>query len=466
VLRSALIILAAIVVSRGLVAQIIRGQVVDSLSGLPLPGGSIALLSEAGDKLRQTVADSNGLFLIRAAAAEGYRLRVRHPAYATSVFPPFSLDHDQVRGFMLLVTPAEKRAPAPVGLVPQDVLARVCPAGVAPGFPTIVGLVRDAASGESVAGAEVHVSMPSIPRHLRQYIEIDDVQRNIVSEEDGVYALCGVPVLERIGLYATAADKASDYTRLVFVEGGVMVGARYHEMETLIWYHDLRLASPDRRTATVSGTVTDSGGAGIANADVRLLATDISTQADEHGRFELRGLPAGWVRLEAMRVGYRPVEYDLELVQGVSRTVPEPMLVLQPIPVELAEIFVSGEAAGVRRRLAGFYDRRDKGIGSYVTFDEYVERWGQPIRPSDMIRTMRGIRVGPDGRVTARRCTRGGLPVVYLDGMYLGNTGFTDVDVILAPHHIEGIEVYTDATIPPQFNRLGAVCGAIVIWTR
>ena len=55
---------------------------------------------------------------------------------------------------------------------------------------------------------------------------------------------------------------------------------------------------------------------------------------------------------------------------------------------------------------------------------------------------------------------------MYLDGMYLGNTGFTDIDVILAPHHIEGIEVYTDASIPPRFNRLGGACGAIVIWTR
>ena len=208
------------------------------------------------------------------------------------------------------------------------------------------------------------------------------------------------------------------------------------------------------------------GGAGIANAEVRLLATEVVTHSDESGRFELRNLPAGWVRLEAKHIGYRPVEYDLELVSGVSYGVPDPMLRLQPIPVELAEIFVSGEAAGVRRRLAGFYDRRDKGVGSYVTVDEYVERWGQPIRPSDMIRTMRGMRVLPDGRVTARRCTRGGLPAVYLDGMYLGNTGFTDVDAILSPYQIEGIEAYTDATIPPQFNRLGAACGAIVVWTR
>lgn len=452
-------------IPQGLAAQVVRGQVVDSLSGLPLPGATIALLAEAGDELHQTVADSNGLFLLRAAPAEGYRLRVQHAAYATSIFPPFAVADGQVRGFMLLVAPRTGGQPA-VELPPEEVLARVCPEGVAPGYPTIVGLVRDASSGELVAGAEVHVSMPSIPRHLRRYIEIDDVQRKVVSEADGIYALCGVPVMERIGLYATVADQVSDYTRLIFVEGGVMVGAQYHGMETLIWYHDLRVAPPGRRTATVFGTVTDSSGVGLANAHVRLLGTEIDTQADESGRFELRGLPAGWARLEARRVGYRPVEYDVELVMGVAHSIPDQMLRLDPIPVELAEIFVSGEAAGVRRRLIGFYDRLENGVGSYVTFDDYVERWGQPIRPTDMIRSMRGIRVDPYGRVTAHRCTGSGLPVVYLDGMYLGNTAFTDIDVILSPHHIEGIEVYAGATIPAQFNRLGAACGAIVVWTK
>jgi (2Fe-2S) ferredoxin len=300
-------------------------------------------------------------------------------------------------------------------------------------------------------------------------VELDDIEVAIVSDDDGIYAVCGAPVLDRIGIHAELDGATSSHARLMFVEGGVLSGSTYHRMQDLVWYQDLVLAPLERQAATVTGAVTDTAGTPVAGAEVRLLDGAAQASTDEHGHFELRDVPPGFVRLEARQLGYRPVEQEIELSPRSRFDVPAGVFTLEPAPVELENIEVSGTRTAASRRLQGFYSRRDHGAGSYVTLDEYVERFGPPVNPSDLVRSLRGFRVTGSGEsldITATRCTRGALPVVYLDGMYLGTTDFANVDVILAAHHIEGIEAYSAATIPPRFNRNGTACGAIAIWTR
>ena len=57
-------------------------------------------------------------------------------------------------------------------------------------------------------------------------------------------------------------------------------------------------------------------------------------------------------------------------------------------------------------------------------------------------------------------------PIIFLDGNYLGNTRDVDVDV-LSIEAIEAMETYVlSASVPPEFNRSGALCGVIALWTR
>ena len=65
-------------------------------------------------------------------------------------------------------------------------------------------------------------------------------------------------------------------------------------------------------------------------------------------------------------------------------------------------------------------------------------------------------------RTAAQECA----PIIFLDGAYLGNTRDVDVDV-LPVDAMEAMETYAQVgSIPPEFNRSGAVCGVIALWTR
>jgi hypothetical protein len=59
-------------------------------------------------------------------------------------------------------------------------------------------------------------------------------------------------------------------------------------------------------------------------------------------------------------------------------------------------------------------------------------------------------------------------PQIFIDGrnvtIFGGSTA--DIDDSVFPHEVRGIEVYTEATVPPQFSSGLHGCGAIVIWTK
>lgn len=54
-------------------------------------------------------------------------------------------------------------------------------------------------------------------------------------------------------------------------------------------------------------------------------------------------------------------------------------------------------------------------------------------------------------------------PQVYIDGSAIHQN--VSIDMAVLPDDIEGIEVYSNATIPAQYAAMGA-CAAILVWTR
>jgi len=58
---------------------------------------------------------------------------------------------------------------------------------------------------------------------------------------------------------------------------------------------------------------------------------------------------------------------------------------------------------------------------------------------------------------------RGCSPLIFVDGVGLGRG--IDLDALMTPDQVEGMEVYTGGVqIPRQYSQTGAACGAIVIW--
>ena len=143
----------------------------------------------------------------------------------------------------------------------------------------------------------------------------------------------------------------------------------------------------------------------------------------------------------------------------------------------LAAMPVEASAPERRRDLSEFFKRRETTTGSFITREEF-ERMGNVQRVTDILRRMRGVYIRPgqgwlEWLITTRRgMSRGSMggecfPLVFMDGSYVGTTANLNVDQLIPASSLEAIEVHASAAgMPPEFNRRGATCGAIVFWTR
>jgi outer membrane receptor for ferrienterochelin and colicin len=54
-----------------------------------------------------------------------------------------------------------------------------------------------------------------------------------------------------------------------------------------------------------------------------------------------------------------------------------------------------------------------------------------------------------------------------VDGVRMTYDAQSDINAAVSPDQVEAIEVYRGASeIPVQYNGSGAMCGAILIWTK
>lgn len=230
---------------------------------------------------------------------------------------------------------------------------------------------------------------------------------------------------------------------------------------------------------TVAGTVRDAvTNLPVAGARVSAEPTGPEAASDSSGSFRLR-LPAGRHFVTAQALGYTAARHVIDAADGLVVTI-----ILQPDPLALPDVDVASRA---RRdpRLAGFWERRERGLGTFLTREE-IERY-RATHIVDVFRQMPGFRVerldaiGEGHVVTLARhaaTARGVCPaMVYLDGSEyrMTESGLNEIHA----DHIEAIEVYSGpARLPPQFarpgrgtNRPGEVnarpqCGVIILWTR
>ena len=96
-------------------------------------------------------------------------------------------------------------------------------------------------------------------------------------------------------------------------------------------------------TTIVRGFVTDaSTGLPLSNATVAVDGTALSSQADVEGLFELQGVPLGAVTLTALRMGYSPIQFTVDIDEGGLYQIAAGQIVLEPLPLLLEPVHEEG----------------------------------------------------------------------------------------------------------------------------
>ena len=215
----------------------------------------------------------------------------------------------------------------------------------------------------------------------------------------------------------------------------------------------------------VSISVRDSLGRSITGAELTVDGTAVRGVTDDRGEVRFSAVRGGPATVRVRRLGFRPSSVDVVVDQHAPVT---SVVMLSPIAQRLAPIVVRG-GSNYTGRMAGFYQRRDLGIGHFIS-RERIEH-DNPGQLTDVFRRIPGVQITSTRfiRNAVRFRGNGGTcwPLVWLDGAPLPTAEF-DLD-FLAPSSIEGIEVYSGISqVPPQFmgsRGLGS-CGVIVVWSR
>jgi hypothetical protein len=425
----------------------VRGLVHDSLTGLPLAGASVQLVSR--DRARPVgataVTDSAGTFRFADIADGDYTLGFYHPL----------LDTLGVEAPVQPLRVRDARAERAVLSVPSAATLHTAVCGPSP-HPEravlVTGLVQHANTGAAAEGAavqgewlEFRLGNGGLTRAIGQ--------RVVTAGASGWYALCGVPAPGTVVLQAQAGGDSTDRLEVELPESGVV-------RQPLL----LGPAHPPAGAATVLATGivrTGSNGRPLANALVTVAGRTART--DERGQWRLTDAPAGTRTLEVRAVGYFPVRQVVQVVPDAP-------------PVQVALVTLRSVLDTVKvlanynrySQLQEFSQRARGGMGRFLTAEQIAQR--VPIVTSDLFRAIPGVYLDQDSAgpvltmkgVFADRCT----PAVYLNGFHLGATSATDIDMLVKPENLLGVEVYAAGFVPPQFEPGMSGCGSLVFWTR
>lgn len=214
-------------------------------------------------------------------------------------------------------------------------------------------------------------------------------------------------------------------------------------------------------TPQLKGVIRDSSaGVGLSGAEVWLEGTTQHVLTNERGEFHLSigALPG---RLVVRRLGFRP---DTIVVRKESESL---QISLRPAAQRLARVVVNASHERYTGRLAGYYQRLERGTqGQFITRAD-LER-EKPPQLTDMLQRQPGVRLARGRPGPARLQMRGRecVPLVWLDGVSMSG-GDVDLDSF-APTTLEGIELYLGASVPSRYAgvRGQSECGVILLWSR
>jgi hypothetical protein len=213
----------------------------------------------------------------------------------------------------------------------------------------------------------------------------------------------------------------------------------------------------------IAGRVLEVGSAlPVPAASITLVADNrllLSTESDSTGAFQVPVPRAGWYSLRVDRVGYASATSD-SLQVGARESV-EVAIRLSVTAMRLEPLLVVERRREIRPKSE--FDRRleagrKSGLGVFITREALDSTSAQSVTA-----LLAGVPLlGGGGMVSMSQggCT----PTLYLNGARFQTD--TEIDDMIQPGTLEGIEIYRNRTeLPRNFAGIGH-CAAIVFWTR
>jgi hypothetical protein len=224
--------------------------------------------------------------------------------------------------------------------------------------------------------------------------------------------------------------------------------------------------APPPSPATVTGAVTNSSGAPLNGAEVRLIVagTHLGTsRTRDDGRFSVAGELKGRSKLQIRRIGFQSREVELFLPRDTTRVV---IIELEATAEQLANVEIIDQSEETSEWLKEFYARRkSNGVGHYFTRKEIGARSARFL--SDVLRTVPAVTLSSSRRGGHTLRMRGCRypPLLWIDG---GRVPHAELDEMVRVDDVAAMEVYpTMAGVPAQYlDRSNVGCGTILIWTR
>ena len=223
--------------------------------------------------------------------------------------------------------------------------------------------------------------------------------------------------------------------------------------------------APEYRTR-VLGVYDASTLEPIADAQVTDVASHAFSRTTRTGTVSLAFLPDGGGYVTVKHVGY-------ESWMGFVAITPHdttPLTIILKATTPVLPAIVSKDTAPkhISPGLQSFDERRKGGFGQFI--DEVELRKNDNRELPEVMRKLTNIRIQCSYH-TPRKCVavpatpgigRCSLALVYLDGIVINDTNL----LLYQTSEIAGIETYSSATVPAQYNKEGAACGVVLLWTR
>jgi hypothetical protein len=441
----------------------VSGTVYDSLARAALGSARVQLVADDPTRFgRVAVSDSLGRFSIDSVPAGRYMVGFFHPMLDSLALEP-PLREVVVRGSAPVQ--ANLAIPSPARLRTAFCGAKSDSAGV------IVGILRDARDLSSVAGVTV----------LAEWLELSasgltlkrTVARSVTTtRENGWFTLCNLPSAGSLALSAIRGADVVDRVDVLLLTGGFARRDLYVGPARIVAPNEApradSVADGSRRVMAGEGVlqgvvVNATDGQPVAGAHVRIVDGP-QTQTNLGGAWRLTGAPLGTRMLEVRAISYMP---DRRTVDVVSNAAPV-RVVLSTVKAMLDTVRVAA-ARRAARDMAEFEERRRTGHGRFLNIDDIAKQ--RALNTADIFQRIVGMRidrqvVGSDSLYVRGAIDDWCVPSIWVDGAYMGELAVDDINAVVAPADLTGIELYTGSSTPARFQRGLSGCGNVVIWTK